>query len=66
MLTPRLGSWHFFLGYFLFEVPGNLILAKVGARRWIARILFSWGVIACGMVWVKGSTIVLAMLPNSS
>jgi len=36
----------FFVGYFLFEVPSNLILHKVGARVWIARILLSWGVVA--------------------
>jgi MFS family permease len=36
----------FFLGYFLFEVPSNLILHKIGARVWMARILFTWGVIA--------------------
>jgi sugar phosphate permease len=34
----------FFLGYILLEVPSNLILARVGARRWIARIMISWGV----------------------
>ena len=36
----------FFIGYFLFEVPSNLILARVGARVWIARILLSWGLVA--------------------
>ena len=36
----------FFIGYFLFEVPSNLILHKVGARMWIARILLSWGLVA--------------------
>ena len=36
----------FFLGYFLFEIPSNLILHKVGARTWIARILVSWGIVA--------------------
>ena len=36
----------FFIGYFLFEVPSNLILHKVGARVWIARILLSWGLVA--------------------
>jgi len=36
----------FFFGYFIFEVPSNLILEKVGARRWIARIMISWGVIS--------------------
>ena len=36
----------FFIGYFLFEVPSNLLLHKIGARIWIARILISWGIIA--------------------
>ena len=36
----------FFIGYFLFEVPSNLMLHKVGARVWIARILLSWGLLA--------------------
>ena len=35
----------FFCGYFLFEVPSNLLLHRVGARVWIARILISWGVV---------------------
>src|SRR5262245_2281833 len=36
----------FFWGYFLFEIPSNLLLHKVGARIWIARILVSWGIVA--------------------
>jgi len=36
----------FFFGYFLFEVPSNLLLHKIGARIWIARILITWGIIA--------------------
>jgi MFS family permease len=40
------GAGIFFIGYFLFEVPSNLILTKVGARMWIARIMISWGVIS--------------------
>ena len=36
----------FFLGYFAFEIPGNLLLHRVGARIWIARILVSWGLLA--------------------
>src|SRR6201995_1553165 len=51
------GAGLFFLGYFLGEIPSNLILNKVGARRWIARILFSWGVVAAltGFVWNEWS-----------
>ena len=48
-----LGSGIFFLGYFLFEVPSNLILERVGARRWIARIMLTWGVIAGCMVFIR-------------
>jgi ACS family tartrate transporter-like MFS transporter len=42
----------FFLGYVLFEVPSNLILNRVGARKWISRILLSWGVVAALMAFV--------------
>ncbi|MGA2730996.1 MAG: MFS transporter [Syntrophobacteraceae bacterium] len=41
------GAGIFFIGYFLMEVPGNLIMAKVGARIWITRILITWGIISC-------------------
>ncbi|MEP6491731.1 MAG: MFS transporter [bacterium] len=43
----------FFFGYFLFEVPSNLILHRVGARVWIARILFSWGLVAIATGFVR-------------
>ncbi|VFR55586.1 Nitrate/nitrite transporter [plant metagenome] len=48
-----LGAGVFFIGYFLFEVPSNLILHRVGARRWIARIMISWGAISACMLFVK-------------
>jgi MFS transporter, ACS family, tartrate transporter len=48
-----LGSGMFFLGYCLFEVPSNLILHRVGARRWIARIMMSWGAISVAMMFVR-------------
>jgi MFS transporter, ACS family, tartrate transporter len=47
-----LGAGIFFLGYFIFEVPSNLILARVGARVWIARIMITWGVISAAMAFV--------------
>jgi ACS family tartrate transporter-like MFS transporter len=52
-----LGSGIFFIGYFLFEIPSNLLLAKVGARRWIARILITWGIISglTAFVWGEWS-----------
>src|SRR5262249_37513590 len=49
-----LGAGIFFLGYFLFEVPSNLVLARVGARMWIARIAIVWGVVSIGTLFVKG------------
>lgn len=50
------GSSVFFVGYALLEVPSNLILARVGARRWIARIMITWGLLAAGMMFVRGAT----------
>ena len=47
------GAGIFFAGYFLFEVPSNLLLKKFGARTWIARIMVSWGIISSAMMWVK-------------
>jgi sugar phosphate permease len=46
------GAGVFFVGYFLFEVPSNLILHRVGARRWIARILVSWGLVSAATMLV--------------
>ena len=48
------GGGLFFVSYFLFEVPSNLLLQKVGARRWIARIMITWGFLAAGMAAVTG------------
>lgn len=47
------GAGIFFLGYFLFEVPSNLIMERVGARIWIARIMFTWGLLSCAMMFVN-------------
>jgi ACS family tartrate transporter-like MFS transporter len=47
------GAGLFFIGYCLFEVPSNLILERVGARRWIARILIGWGIASMGTVFVR-------------
>src|SRR4030088_3007712 len=46
----------FFWGYFIFEVPSNVILEKVGARLWIARIMITWGILAGLTAMVTGST----------
>ncbi|TPQ43531.1 MFS transporter [Cupriavidus pinatubonensis] len=51
-----LGAGIFFLGYFIFEVPSNLVLHRVGARRWIARIMITWGFLSTAMMFVKTPT----------
>jgi len=48
------GAGVFFLGYFLFEVPSNLALARIGARIWIARIAIVWGLVSMAMVFAAG------------
>src|SRR4029453_2923140 len=48
------GAGIFFVAYFIFEVPSNLFLERVGARKWIARIMFSWGVISAGTAFIQG------------
>ena len=56
-LSPYVFGWGagiFFLGYFLFEVPSNVILEKVGARIWIARIMITWGVVSAAMAFATG------------
>src|SRR5262245_59794569 len=50
------GAGIFFLGYFLFEVPSNLMLERFGARIWIARVMITWGMISGAMAFVQGST----------
>jgi ACS family tartrate transporter-like MFS transporter len=51
-----IGKGIFFIGYLLFEVPSNLILQRVGARLWIARIMILWGLIASAMMFIAGDT----------
>src|SRR6266576_1531444 len=48
------GSGVFFLTYFIFEVPSNLFLDRFGARKWIARIMISWGLISGAQAFVTG------------
>ena len=48
-----LGAGIFFLSYALFEIPSNVILARVGARRWIARIMLTWGIASAAMMFAK-------------
>lgn len=51
-----LGASLFFIGYFFFEVPSNVILEKVGARRWFARIMISWGLVTIALAWTNSPT----------
>src|SRR5450830_1713884 len=50
-----LASGLFFVGYLILEVPSNLALHKFGARRWIARIMVSWGIVASAMAFVPNA-----------
>jgi MFS family permease len=56
-----IGAGLFFWGYFFFEVPSNLILEKVGARRWIFRIMITWGLLSMGMAFIQGQTSFLVL-----
>lgn len=51
-----LGAGIFFVGYFFCEVPSNLLLHRLGARTWIARIMVSWGLLSAAMGWVQSTT----------
>lgn len=50
------GAGLFFLGYCLFEVPSNLLLERVGARRWIARIMIAWGLVSMATIAISGTS----------
>ncbi len=65
--SPAFYGWAagiFFLTYCLFEAPSNLVMHRVGARRWIARIMVSWGLVAAltAFVWSETSFVVLRLL----
>jgi len=51
-----LGAGIFFIGYFIFEVPSNILLEKIGPRMWIARIMVTWGVLSSCMMFVTSET----------
>src|SRR4249919_3431360 len=53
--TYGLGAGIFFIGYFILEVPSNLALERFGARKWIARIMISWGLISACTMFVTGA-----------
>ncbi|MGA7327053.1 MAG: MFS transporter [Rhodomicrobium sp.] len=59
--TYGLGAGIFFIGYFIFEVPSNVILEKVGARIWIARIMFVWGLVSASTAFATGPNSFLAI-----
>src|ERR1700757_4999200 len=44
----------FFIGYFFFQLPSNLLLEKFGVRRWISGLMILWGVVSCLMVFIRG------------
>jgi MFS family permease len=51
-----LGAGIFFIGYAIFEIPSNLLLRKVGARIWLARIAITWGIVEASFAFVQGET----------
>lgn len=51
-----LGAGLFFIGYALFEVPSNMLLQRVGARIWLTRIMFTWGIVATMMAFIQNET----------
>lgn len=46
----------FFVGYFFFEIPSNMFMHRTGARLWMGRIMFTWGLVTCAMFWVQNFT----------
>ena len=60
-VTYSLGAGIFFLGYTLLEVPSNVVLARVGARLWIARIMITWGLVSAAMMFVRTATAFYAL-----
>ncbi len=57
------GSGIFFVAYFFFEVPSNLFLERFGARRWIARIMFTWGLVSGAMAFIPAIAHATGMSP---
>jgi D-galactonate transporter len=55
------GAGIFFLGYFIFEVPSNMILHRVGARRWMARIMITWGILSSLTMFVRSAELFYVM-----
>jgi len=59
--TYGLGAGLFFAGYLVFQVPSNLVLQRVGARRWISLLMIVWGVISCSMMFVNSAKSLYAL-----
>src|SRR5262245_53475057 len=55
------GAGIFFLGYFCFQIPSNLILQRVGAKRWICILMIAWGVVSACMMFVRSEMSFYAM-----
>ncbi len=56
-LTDRMygrGAGMFFAGYFFFQLPSNLVLERIGVRKWISALMVVWGVVSCSMIFVRG------------
>ena len=51
-----MGASMFFVGYLIFEVPSNLLVDRIGARRWLSRIMVTWGLASMAMIFVRGET----------
>jgi len=63
-LSPRVvgrAGGMFFIGYFFFQLPSNLILEKFGVRRWISALMITWGVVSCLMIFISGPVSFYAM-----
>ena len=56
-----LGAGLFFIGYFVFEVPSNVIMYRIGAKIWIARIMITWGLVSAAFIFVKSPAMFYAM-----
>ena len=61
-VRPRVGI--FFIGYVLVEVPSNLALEKFGARRWLARIAVSWGIVVVAIGFAPNAATLLTLIPS--
>src|SRR5512146_2922821 len=59
-----LGAGLFFAGYFVFQLPSNLLLERVGARRWLAALMVVWGMVSTSMIFVRSTSSSSASFPS--